>query len=232
MVDISLAPLGRALLALALLVGPAAADPPAALGARRAAEVTFRDWRLACLGGDCAVRSAVRAADGTPVLAVAADAVALRFATALPLFLPDGLVLTLGDEPPRHVAWRTCGPEGCVADAVLDPALLAALRRERSAEATLTLADGLRIRLPTSLLGFSAAWDAREARGPTPPRPPAPAPRPPAPAAAEPAGGASAGAPGPAPAVDPWDVTLEEVAPEDAAPAAEPGPAAGGISRP
>lgn len=245
MVDIRLAALGRSLLAAALLAGPAAADPPAVFGARKAAEVTFRDWRLACLGEACAIRASLSAADGTALLAVSADARALGFATTLPLFLPDGIVLTLGDEAPRRVAWRTCGPAGCDAETPLDPGLLAALRRERAAEATLTLVDGVRIRLPVSLLGFTAGWKAREARDPTPPPPPAPAPRPQAGeaprAAPEPEAvpeavpetapesateSPTAAAPGAAPAVDPWDVVRE----------ADPGPApsgaAGRLSRP
>jgi invasion protein IalB len=44
----------------------------------------------------------------------------------------------------------------------LDPALLAALKRERSGSATFTLVDGVKVRLPFSLLGFSAALRAGE----------------------------------------------------------------------
>jgi invasion protein IalB len=45
----------------------------------------------------------------------------------------------------------------------MDAELLAGLRRERSLEATLTLEDGVRMRLPVSLIGFSAALRALEA---------------------------------------------------------------------
>ena len=163
MVDIGLTPLGRALaVAAALWAGAAGADPPhvrAAIGAR---EAVFRDWVLRCPAAGCAARTAVRGTDGTEVLglAVAADGLALTLRTALPLHLPDGVTLVLGDEPLRAVPWRTCDAAGCVADAPLAEDLLAALRRERAVEVTLTLVDGVRVRLSASLLGFSAALDA------------------------------------------------------------------------
>ena len=167
MANVRLTALARpAAVALALAAAPAAADPPAARAAEEAARRQFEDWRLACGPSDCAIRGAVLGAAGAPVLRVAATPERLTFATSLPLFLPDGLVLTLGDAPPRVVPWRTCGPAGCVAEAALDPDLLAGLKREREAEAVLTLVDGVRVRLPVSLLGFTAAWRAMGAVSP------------------------------------------------------------------
>ncbi|MBP7001945.1 invasion associated locus B family protein [Amaricoccus sp.] len=177
MVDIRLAPLDRALLLAAALLSaaPAAADPPAAYAARRGAELTFRDWRLACLGDACAIRAAVRGADGSAVLALEArpdgQGGQLALSTPLPLFLPDGISIALGDAAPRDVPWRTCDRASCQALAPFDADLLAALKRERVADVTLTLLDGVRVRLPASLLGFTAAWDAAARQ------PPAPAPR-------------------------------------------------------
>ncbi len=171
MVDIRLTRLARALaVAATLAAGAAAADPPhvrAAVGAR---EAVHRDWVLRCPAAGCAIRTAVRGAGGAEVLglAVAADGAALALRTALPLHLPDGVTLALGDEPLRLVPWRTCDPAGCVADAPLADDLRRALRRERSVEVTLTLVDGVRVRLSASLLGFSAALDALD----PPPAPP------------------------------------------------------------
>jgi invasion protein IalB len=190
LVDISLAPSARALLVAIALAGPVAADPPAAYGARRAAEITFRDWRLACLGQDCVIRAWVRGADGTAVLALAAwpqgEGGYLTVDTSLGLFLPDGLRIDLGDTPARLAPWRTCDAAGCYAVAPVDAAFLAALQRERTAEVTLTLVEGVRVRLPVSLLGFTAAWEALSSRlpepepeaAPVPDAEPAPAPRP------------------------------------------------------
>lgn len=171
MLNVGLTAVGRALaVALALGGAPAAADPPAARGAEEAARRAFGDWRLHCAAGDCAIRTVLRAADGTVVLSLAVegrgDAARLVLGTPLPLHLPDGVALGLGDAPPRPIAWRTCDARGCEAEAPLEDALLAALRRERAAEVALTLEDGVRVRLVASLMGFTAARAAQEAATP------------------------------------------------------------------
>ena len=171
MPKIGLTPLARALAVALALTGPAAADPPAAYGARRAEAVTFRDWRLHCQGEACALRGVVRGGDGSVVLAAALEGRTLRFETALPLFLPDGVTLALGEDPLRAIPWRTCDPRGCRAETPLDADLLDSLRRERSAEVTLTLRDEVRIRLPVSLLGLTAALKARDEKAPQDPVP-------------------------------------------------------------
>ena len=140
---------------------PASADPPGAWAHRVEA---FRDWRLDCRADPCELATSVRGADGSEVLRVAVTGEALALTTPLPLFLPDGLALAVGADPARAVPWRTCGARGCEAALPLDPLLLAALRRERAGAATLTLVDGVKVRLPFSLLGFSAALAADQGR--------------------------------------------------------------------
>lgn len=157
-----LPPAGRALaVALALWGGGASADPPHSWAA---SDRSFADWRLACAAGPCAIETTLRGGDGSAVLTLSAsgrdDAGALALRTPLPLFLPDGLTLGLGDAPPRPVAWRTGDAAGCEAVAPLDAALLAALRAGREADVTLTLVDGVRVRLAVTLIGFTAAWEA------------------------------------------------------------------------
>ena len=150
----------QTLLMILALAFPASADPPAAWSERMQ---VFRDWRLDCRADPCTRYVSVAGAGEAEVLRLALSAgaaPALTVSTPLPLFLPDGVVLAIGDEPERPVAWRTCGPAGCEATAPLDTGLLAALRRERGGSATLTLVDGVRVRLPFSLLGFSAALEA------------------------------------------------------------------------
>jgi invasion protein IalB len=163
MPNIGLRPTGRAVLvALALAASPASADPPGAPAVAAAIEQPFRDWRLACAAA-CALRTEVRGSDGSAVLTVSAAGDrggTLELRTPLPLFLPDGLTVALGDAPPRDIAWRTCDAAGCAAETPLDPPLLDGLKRERSAEVSLTLVDGVRVRLPMSLAGFTAGWEA------------------------------------------------------------------------
>lgn len=157
------------LVVIALLLaipGNARADPPAARAAAEAASTGrgFAAWRLTCGAGgrDCTIGTEVRAADDTPVLGLlrpAAGAV-LRVTTPLPLFLPAGVTLTAGAAPPWSVAWRTCRDNSCTAEFDLTPELEAALRRERTATVALTLEEGLALRFPVSLLGYTAAGRA------------------------------------------------------------------------
>ncbi len=133
-------------------------------------EQRFDDWRLACGDDGCLAITRVTAADGTEVLRLEAGGTPrrLRFITPLGLHLPDGLAAAIGAETTRAIPWRTCAPDtGCLADAPLDPELLAALRREREGSVVLTLVEGVPVRLGISLMGFTAAWRALES-GPAP----------------------------------------------------------------
>lgn len=146
-----------------------AADPPAARAVAEAATTgrSFGTWRLTCAAGrqECAIGTEIRAADGTPVLRVQrpAEGAVLRVTTPLPLFLPAGVTLTVGAAPPWSVAWRTCRDNSCTVEFDLTPELDAALRRERTAAVAFTLEEGLALRLPVSLLGYTAAGRALSA---------------------------------------------------------------------
>lgn len=162
MLKIRLPALKRALLLCFIFANPGAADPPAGRAA-----AAMRDWRLDCASGSCVARAALRGGDGSELLAVeargpaAAGILALR--TPLPLFLPDGAVMAIGEAAPVPLPWRTCGPAGCVAETAMTPELLSALKRGRAAAVTFTLVEGVRVRVPVSLLGFTAAWTAAAA---------------------------------------------------------------------
>jgi invasion protein IalB len=150
-------------LVVILLAGfPALADPPHSRSGLREA---FQDWRLGCVTA-CAISTRLAGADGTEVLRLSVrgqEPRALAVVTPLPLHLPDGVALAFGERPERGVPWRTCGPGGCEATLPLDADLGEALRREPAGTATFTLADGDRVRLGFSLLGFSAALRALDA---------------------------------------------------------------------
>jgi hypothetical protein len=147
----------QTLVAIFALAAPVLADPP---GARVGA---FRDWRLDCFG-PCVAYTAVHGSDRSEVLRLEATETALEVKTPLPLFLPDGIALAFGDRPERVTPWRTCGATGCEAAVPLDPELLEALRRERAGSVTFTLVDGVQVRLPFSLMGFSDALRALDDR--------------------------------------------------------------------
>lgn len=140
----------------------AVAEPPEAAAE---IEARFEDWRLVCPKA-CHIEVAVRgeAGAGREVLRLRVEgpepARVLVVETPLPLYLPDGLNVAVGGAEPRATVWRTCGPEGCEARLMLEPALLAAMRGGRAATLAFTVADGGRVRLPASLMGFTAAEQA------------------------------------------------------------------------
>jgi invasion protein IalB len=156
--------------ALAAGPGPAAEAPPEAVAAAGIAMPLprverHRDWMLDCTGA-CRVETVVRGAEDREVmrLAVAAEAPAtLAVATPLPLFLPEPVEIGVGDAA-LSLPWLTCDPGGCEARAALDAGLLAGLRRERAAQVAFTLLDGSRVRVPVSLMGFTSAKAALDAR--------------------------------------------------------------------
>ena len=144
--------------------GAGAAEMPAAPLAP-AAEI-FEDWQTTCAAKLCSATTRVRSQDGATLLAIEApgapaDELILR--TPLPLYLPDGRGFAVGGRLARDLAWVTCNPAGCEARMALDEDLRAALKAERGGSVEFTLLDGSRVRLPFSLMGFSAALAAAKA---------------------------------------------------------------------
>jgi invasion protein IalB len=156
-------PVKQTLVAILLVAGPALGDPPAA---HVPAVRGFHDWRLDCTAAPCALRTTVTGSDGSEVLAVSLAGPQVTLATRLPLYLPDGVGLAIEGMTGRQLPWWTCGAEGCEARLPLDPELAEALRRQRTGSATLTLLDGVPVRIGFSLVGFQAAARARDAVSP------------------------------------------------------------------
>ncbi len=151
--------LAKLTLVAILLAAPALADPPHA----RVPVRGFADWRLDCATRPCLAYTAVAGGGGAEVLRLALlpeEPPQLEVSTRLPLYLPDGVALAVGTDPPLPLAWRTCGPDGCAARLTVTPQLAAALRRERGGTATFTPADGVPVRVPFSLMGYTAALRA------------------------------------------------------------------------
>jgi invasion protein IalB len=161
-------PMALIFLAFAAFVAAAAEAPADAVAEDGLATVAqHRDWLLDCRAA-CRLETAVRGPGGDLLLrmSVGQDRAALVVETPLPLHLPDGLTLSTGERPPITVPWRTCGDGLCEARAGLDPDLAEGLRRERNAAVTVTLVNGDRVRLPVSLMGFTAGERALRAAGP------------------------------------------------------------------
>jgi invasion protein IalB len=149
----------QTLVVILALPFPALADPPHA----RVPVRSFADWRLDCSAQPCTARGGVLGADGRELLRLTllpGEPPLLAISTVLPLYLPDGLALAVGAEPPLAAPWRTCGPDGCEARLAIGPALAQALRRERQASVTFTPADGVPVRIGVSLVGYTAAGRA------------------------------------------------------------------------
>ena len=97
-------------LVLILIAGAALADPPAAQVPVRA----FADWRLDCTAQPCEIHTLVRGADGTEVLRLGrgpGEAPLLEVSTPLALYLPDGLTLAIGAEPPLALCLAYLRPD-------------------------------------------------------------------------------------------------------------------------
>lgn len=144
--------------------GAAAAEMPAAALAPPA-EI-FEDWQTTCAAKLCTAATRVSSQEGAPLFALEAAGAPeeeLILRTPLPLYLPDGLGFAVGPRLARDLAWITCTAEGCESRVALDADLRTALKAERGGSVEFTLLDGSRVRLPFSLMGFSAALAAAEA---------------------------------------------------------------------
>lgn len=148
-------------LAVAIHAGAAIADPP---GPGRRGPAVYDDWRLDCREPPCVAYGRVIGADGSELLRLSLPrgGAALVVRTTLPVFVAEGVMLAIGARALRTAPWRTCGPDGCEAWFLIDPDLLGSVRNERGAAVTLTLADGMPVRLTVSLRGSSAALRARD----------------------------------------------------------------------
>ena len=156
-------PLVKQTLVAILLSRPPALGRSAAARWSRSAD--FRDWRLDCPAAPARrtppsrARTAARCC-GWPCGPGRPPALAVT--TPLPLFLPDGAgAQHRAATAAARGAWRTCGAGGCEATLPLDPELLGILKRERAGSVGFTLVDGVRVRIPFSLMGLSAALAAR-----------------------------------------------------------------------
>jgi invasion protein IalB len=162
----------KTMLALtAIAAGLATPVPPAA--AQGEVKATHGDWQMRCdtppgaTGEQCALIQNVTAEDrenvGLSVIVLkTADKQAriLRVLAPLGVLLPSGLGLRVDDTDIGRAGFVRCLPNGCIAEVILEDALLAKLKAGGQATFIIFQTPEEGIGIPISLNGFSAGFDA------------------------------------------------------------------------
>ncbi|MGQ4275259.1 invasion associated locus B family protein [Terrihabitans sp. B22-R8] len=144
--------------------------PAAAQGAVRA---SHGDWQIRCdtppgaQGEQCALVQSVTAEDrpnvGLSIIVLkTADNQSrlLRILAPLGVLLPAGLGLRIDDAEIGRAGFVRCLPDGCVAEVVLDDALIGKLRNGQNAVFIIFQTPEEGIGVPVSLNGFGPGYDS------------------------------------------------------------------------
>ncbi len=150
---------------LALAAGQSAAFYPAA--AQGSVKSSHGDWQIRCdtppgaQAEQCALVQSVTAADRpnvglTVILLRTADQKSrlLRVLAPLGVLLPAGLGLRIDNEDVGRAGFVRCLPNGCVAEVVLDDALVGKLNAGKDATFIVFQTPEEGIGIPVSLVGF------------------------------------------------------------------------------
>ena len=136
----------------------------------------FKDWRVRCLevetqapGPNCvAEHLAVNAENRKPVLLIRAhygtpDKTPVAVIT-VPLLvrLPPGLRIEVDNSPVVTLPFQICVPDGCVAQLLLKPDILAAFKKGIGGKVVVQVPPGREVATPFSLRGFTAGLAAVE----------------------------------------------------------------------
>lgn len=166
------------IIALAVGLSAAQAMPTRADGPDQLVE-TYRDWVVRCVqaqlqdgtsaGRICEMSQELsQSENGQRVLAAAVQATgngsaALTLIAPFGLRLADGIMISVGGQEAAAIPFRTCLPQGCIADTQLDSAALDQLRLGNEAQVVMVADGGQELALTVSLAGFAAAWSRLEA---------------------------------------------------------------------
>lgn len=131
------------------------------------------DWQMSCdtppgaATEQCAIIQNVTAEDQTNVgmsviVLKTADrqATLLRVLVPLGILLPNGLGLNIDGEDLGRVAFVRCLPNGCVAEVIMDEALISKFTAGQQAIFVVFKTPEEGIGIPVSLIGFSAGYTA------------------------------------------------------------------------
>jgi invasion protein IalB len=161
----------RAWLALALAVGLAAVASERA-AAQGAVKSVHMDWQIRCdtppgaKGEQCALMQSVTAEDRanvglTVIVLKTADLKSrlMRVVAPLGVLLPSGLGLKIDDADIGRAGFVRCLPNGCIAEVVMDDALIGKLRTGKTATFIIFQTPEEGIGFPMSLAGFGEGYD-------------------------------------------------------------------------
>jgi invasion protein IalB len=131
---------------------------------------TYQDWRTACPPAilkdqKCQmVQDVLDTKSGTTVaqVAIGNEAGKMELIATLPLglALEPGVGLTLGTDPVRVFAYRTCATGGCIAVMTLDDKTQTALKTAKDGRLLIAGLDGKPVAIPLSLKGYGEAMSA------------------------------------------------------------------------
>ncbi len=153
---------------MALLFAAALCALPSLAHAQGVVKATYGDWQMSCdtppgaSFEQCAIIQNVTAENqpnvGLSVIVLkTADQKArlLRVLAPLGVLLPNGLGLNIDGQDMGRVAFVRCLPNGCVAEVVMDDALLQQLSSGKSAIFVIFKTPEEGIGIPVSLKGFA-----------------------------------------------------------------------------
>jgi len=159
------------LLSLLLAMGLAALPSQGAL-AQGAVKSVHRDWQIRCdtppgaKTEQCALIQSVTAEDRanvglTVIVLKTADAKSrlMRVVAPLGVLLPSGLGLKIDTADIGRAGFVRCLPNGCIAEVVMDDALVTKLRTGKSATFIIFQTPEEGIGFPMSLAGFGEGYD-------------------------------------------------------------------------
>ena len=162
---------GRAWLALGLALALAAVSAERA-AAQGAVKSVHKDWQIRCdtppgaKGEQCALLQSVTAEDRaniglTVIVLKTADLKSrlMRVVAPLGVLLPSGLGLKIDNADIGRAGFVRCLPNGCIAEVVMDDALITKLRTGKTATFIIFQTPEEGIGFPISLAGFGEGYD-------------------------------------------------------------------------
>jgi invasion protein IalB len=158
--------------ALLALIAVLAAFPAERAAAQGAVKSVHKDWQIRCdtppgaKSEQCALIQSVTAEDRanvglTVIVLKTADAKSrlMRVVAPLGVLLPSGLGLKIDQADIGRAGFVRCLPNGCIAEVVMDDALIAKLRNGKTATFIIFQTPEEGIGFPMSLAGFGEGYD-------------------------------------------------------------------------